>query len=172
MAEKYVKSIVLLTVEDYENFNSRNPILKKGCPVICTIPIEEGQEKKVMMKVGDGTNPFRSLPWLSGLSADVFEWALQETKPIYTANEIAFSDGENFQQKYDNGELTGPAGQSGVYEGSEEPLDPNIKVWIKPDGKEDPKLPEVTSSDNGKILQVVNGIWTPVFIPNGDEVSY
>ena len=30
--------------------------------------------------------------------------------------------------------LKGEAGNSGVYIGEEEPLDINIKVWIKPDG--------------------------------------
>lgn len=31
----------------------------------------------------------------------------------YTASDIAFADGETFQQKYDSGELTGPAGADG-----------------------------------------------------------
>lgn len=34
-------------------------------------------------------------------------------KQNYTANDIAFSDGETFQEKYDNGELTGPQGEKG-----------------------------------------------------------
>lgn len=96
MAEKYVKSIVLLNVEDYEQFDSLNPVLKKGCPVICTIPIGESQEIKAMMKIGDGVNQFRSLPWLSALSADVFDWALQETKPIYNASEIVEDESHKF----------------------------------------------------------------------------
>lgn len=31
-----------------------------------------------------------------------------------TANNVKFADGENFQQKFDDGELTGPAGRDGV----------------------------------------------------------
>ena len=35
-------------------------------------------------------------------------------KQKYTANDIAFFDGETFQEKYDNGELTGPQGEQGI----------------------------------------------------------
>ena len=34
-------------------------------------------------------------------------------KQTYTANDIAFTDGETFQQKFDTGELTGPQGPQG-----------------------------------------------------------
>ena len=114
MADKIFKGIVLLNKKQYNEYYESNPVLKNGCPVICVITPEAGveAESKLMMKIGDGTTAFRSLPWLSGLSADVYDWALQETKPTYTASEIAFNDGENFQQKYDNGELTGPQGDA------------------------------------------------------------
>lgn len=114
MAEKTFKGIVLLNKKQYNEYYESNPVLKDGCPVICVITPEAGVEAelKLMMKIGDGTTAFRSLPWLSGLSADVYDWALQETKPTYTASEIAFNDGENFQQKYDSGELTGPQGDA------------------------------------------------------------
>ena len=90
MAEKTFKGIVLLNKKQYNEYYESNPILKDGCPVICVITPEAGVEadSKLMMKVGDGTTAFRSLPWLSGLSADVYDWALQETKPTYTASEI------------------------------------------------------------------------------------
>ena len=35
-------------------------------------------------------------------------------KQTYTANDIAFTDGETFQQKFDAGELTGPKGDTGA----------------------------------------------------------
>lgn len=34
------------------------------------------------------------------------------------------------------------------------------------------ELPAVTTSDNDKILKVVDGVWTAVSLANGDEVSY
>nr|DAT84953.1 MAG TPA: hypothetical protein [Caudoviricetes sp.] len=34
------------------------------------------------------------------------------------------------------------------------------------------ELPAVTTSDNDKILKVVDGVWTAVTLANGDEVSY
>lgn len=112
MAEINFKCIVLLNQKEYNEYYTSNEVLKNGCPVICVIPESDGQNKKIMMKVGDGITSFRSLPWLSGLSADVFDWALQETKPEYTADEIKFKDGDTFQNKYDSGELKGNTGTS------------------------------------------------------------
>lgn len=40
--------------------------------------------------------------------------AVSPQKGDYTAADIPFSDGETFQQKYDNGELTGPPGPTGA----------------------------------------------------------
>ena len=39
-------------------------------------------------------------------------WAKQEEKPTYTASEIAFEDGETFQEKYDTDKLKGTNGKS------------------------------------------------------------
>ena len=44
-------------------------------------------------------------------------------KQTYTADDIAFEDGETFQQKYDNGELTGPQGPAGQ-DGAQGPQGP------------------------------------------------
>lgn len=33
-------------------------------------------------------------------------------------------------------------------------------------------LPAVTTSDNGKFLQVVNGEWSAVSIPSGEGVNF
>ncbi len=35
-------------------------------------------------------------------------------RPVYTASDVTFQDGETFQEKYDAGELTGPQGQPGA----------------------------------------------------------
>lgn len=114
MAEKIVRSLLKLNRKNYQELYNMNPVLRDGEPVVCVIPASQNavqQEPCIMLKIGDGTTAFRSLPWISGLSADIYDWALQAQKPVYVANEICFQDGESFQQKYDNGELTGPAGE-------------------------------------------------------------
>ena len=48
-------------------------------------------------------------------------------KQTYTANDIAFTDGETFQQKYDAGELTGPQGNPGA-QGEQGPAGANATI--------------------------------------------
>ena len=48
-------------------------------------------------------------------------------KQTYTANDIAFTDGETFQQKYDAGELTGPQGNPGA-DGAQGPAGANATI--------------------------------------------
>lgn len=51
-----------------------------------------------------------------GKKQDIFAYVDEKTKDIdvdVTADEVTFADGETFQQKYDSGELTGPAGKDG-----------------------------------------------------------
>ena len=53
----------------------------------------------------------------------------------------------------------------------------SIAVYCKDVKKLDEKylpvcLPQVESADNGKMLQVVDGVWTAVAITNGNEVAY
>ena len=112
MAEKVLKTILKLNKKSEEEFASSNPVLKEGEIVLSTVSSSDSEV--VLIKVGNGTSPYDELPWLSALAADVFDWAKQESKPTYTAAEIKFSDGQNFQQKYDSGQLTGPKGDQGL----------------------------------------------------------
>lgn len=51
-----------------------------------------------------------------GKRTDIFKYVDDKTKDIdvdVTADEVTFADGETFQQKYDSGDLTGPAGPTG-----------------------------------------------------------
>ncbi|MBQ7799642.1 MAG: hypothetical protein IJ370_04045 [Oscillospiraceae bacterium] len=43
-------------------------------------------------------------------------------------------------------------------------------MYLTPD--EEPTLPAVTDEDNGKLLQVVGGVWSAVAITDGNEVAY
>lgn len=38
---------------------------------------------------------------------------LEDVNPLTSAEAVSFSDGETFQEKYDNGQLTGPQGARG-----------------------------------------------------------
>ena len=112
MAEQIIKGKVLFNSAPYQELDEQNAVLKKGEVVVASITSESGNI--VMLKVGDGVSGFKALPWVSALSADVFEWAKAENKPTYTAEEINFSDGENFQQKYDSGKLKGDPGYTPI----------------------------------------------------------
>lgn len=68
----------------------------------------------------------------------------------------------------------GDTGASGTYIGDAEPTDPDVDVWIQPDGDEcGLLLPVVTSEDDGKIPMVVDGAWsvTPAPIVSGHRLT-
>lgn len=101
MAEKILNTRIQLKYDSYENWfksdvegQGANLVLKEGEVGICAIPAGttvDGVKNPphVMLKVGDGSTPFSSLKWLSARAADVEEWAKAETKPVYSAEEIA-----------------------------------------------------------------------------------
>ena len=72
----------------------------------------------------------------------------------HTAEQVAFEDGQTFQQKYDSGELNGKDGVATqqTYVGDTEPEDENITVWIDTDGEVGISANELTFGD-GKSLQ-------------------
>lgn len=72
-----------------------------------------------------------------GKATDIFAYVDEKTKDIdvdVTADEVTFADGETFQQKYDNGELTGAPGVSGVYVGSGD-MPEGYNIQIDPNGE-------------------------------------
>ena len=77
--------------------------------------------------------------------------------------------------KGDKGDPGAPGkdGAPGVYYGTMQPTGDTHPVWINPDGEHDDGglLPAVTASDNGKVLRVVSGAWSPVEIPSGEGVD-
>lgn len=92
-----LKTRIMLKYDSYENWFNNNPVLLAGEVAIATVPAApEGQKHptgfanlpNVVMKVGDGTHPYRELNFVSALAADVHSWAKAETKPSYEANEI------------------------------------------------------------------------------------
>lgn len=113
MSEYILKGRVRLNSEPYQDLYDQNPVLDKGEVAITTLP-SDTETPIVMIKIGDGVSAFRQLPWLSSLSSDVYDWAKAQSKPTYTASEIKFLDGENFQQKFDSGQLKGNPGYTPI----------------------------------------------------------
>lgn len=64
---------------------------------------------------------------------------------------------------------TGAQGTPGIYYGTTPPAGDTHPVWIDPNGDHDDGglLPAVTAADNGKVLRVVSGAWSPVDMPSG-----
>lgn len=69
--------------------------------------------------------------------------------------------------------VDGKDGAPGIYYGTTQPTGDTHPVWIDPDGGPDDSglLPAVTAADNGKVLRVVSGAWSPVEIPSGGGVD-
>lgn len=91
MANKTLNTRISLKYDTYENWSTNNPVLLSGEVAIATVPSATGAVKQapsVLMKVGDGTNKYNDLQFVSGLAANVSSWALAAAKPGYSAEEI------------------------------------------------------------------------------------
>lgn len=96
MADKILNTRIKLKYDTYENWSTKNPILLAGEIAIATVPsgdsnvgvLVKDNLPNVVIKVGDGTNAYNDLKFVSGLAADVYEWAKAASKPSYTAGEI------------------------------------------------------------------------------------
>lgn len=64
------------------------------------------------------------------------------------------------------------SGGGNIHVGTEQPSDPNIDVWINPEGEASTILPPVSTSDNGKFLRVVDGVWAASQLQNAEGVGF
>lgn len=98
--EKILQTRIQLKYDTWNNWNTTDAkalVLKKGELATVYVPADtvSGQttsEPAFLLKVGDGTTKFESLPWVQAKAADVYEWAKAATKPTYTASEISGLD--------------------------------------------------------------------------------
>lgn len=94
MANKTFKTRILLKYDSYTNWTTNNPVLKAGEVAIATIASGNTQQvnsvtaPQTLMKVGDGVSAYNSLPFVSALAADVYDWAKASVKPSYNYTEI------------------------------------------------------------------------------------
>lgn len=103
MATNIVATNIRLRYGTYTQWmNSRN-ILLKGEVAVVEFPsyrvidrlsnsIPDNTPPAIGLKVGNGVDYFRDLPWIQAISADVYQWAKSPSKPTYNANEISGLD--------------------------------------------------------------------------------
>ena len=106
---KNLNTRIALKYDSYENWTEHNPILLKGEIAIAELPVSENKPgvgvpnadgstpaiqnaPNILIKVGDGTNHYNDLKFVSALAADVYSWAKAATKPTYSAGEITGLD--------------------------------------------------------------------------------
>lgn len=86
MDKKVLKTTIQVlrgTADDWALAENANLVLHDGELAFCKV-----NDNYHLLKIGDGQRTFADLPWLSCMAADVFPWAKEETKPVYTASEI------------------------------------------------------------------------------------
>ena len=97
---KRLNTRILLKYDTYENWSTNNPNLLKGEMAIAIIDVSDNTQThsgqtvpQLLVKVGNGlegdAGKYNSLPFVSGLAADVHSWAKAASKPSYAINEIS-----------------------------------------------------------------------------------
>lgn len=81
--------------DSYENWAASGLVLEAGELAIAytTVDVAVGNgtvspKPQLLLKVGNGSDTFAALPWLSAKAADVASWAKAANKPTYSASEI------------------------------------------------------------------------------------
>lgn len=81
---------ISLRYDTYENWSTASGkalVLNKGEVGICAVTMDGADQPTVMFKVGNGISNFDSLPWTSGLAADVYSWAKQKKLKVFEEGE-------------------------------------------------------------------------------------
>lgn len=97
---KRLNTRILLKYDSYSNWTTNNPNLLKGEVAIAYIDVADNTQThsgqsvpQLLMKIGNGlegdAGKYNSLPFVSGLAADVHSWAKAASKPSYAISEIS-----------------------------------------------------------------------------------
>lgn len=93
-SNKILQTRIQVKYDTYAKWIEKDPVLLAGEIAVATID-SGGTQKvnsvsvpQVLIKVGDGTEAYSKLPFVSGMAADVYSWAKASVKPSYTAGEI------------------------------------------------------------------------------------
>lgn len=83
---------IQLKYDTYANWTANNPVLLVGEMALATVASGDNGSfqnlPNVVAKIGDGSSHYNDLKFLSGLAADVYDWAKAAQKPTYAATEI------------------------------------------------------------------------------------
>ena len=98
MAENTLPVRIQLRFDTLDNWMNSSTILKVGEAAVATysyartIVLSDATPQNtppaIGIKIGDGYHLFSELPWVQAVAGDVYSWAKQATKPVYTASEI------------------------------------------------------------------------------------
>lgn len=133
MANQTLKTRIRLKYDTLQNWTTNNPVLLAGEIAVVAIPtdsettVQQVTKPAIVFKVGDGTTGFNTLPYASGLAADVYAWAKAATKPTYTASEVGAATATDITNAINALDVTDSA-QSGQYVSSVSQVDGKIQV--------------------------------------------
>lgn len=164
MADKILNTRLRLKYDTLANWSTANPVLLEGEVGIVSVPLASettvGQVVKpaILFKVGDGITDFNTLPFASGMAADVHAWAKEA---IGRAEDIKVFDENNAfigktvtealaQLNTEIGALTG-GGESGSIS---QMINDAINALDVTDSAEEGKYISAITQEDGKIKVV------------------
>ena len=84
--------------DTYANWLTSEIVLEAGELAIAEIPSQQTFEEPdgstvltppaIGIKVGNGSDVFKNLPWIQSTAGDIYAWAKEAEKPVYNAEEI------------------------------------------------------------------------------------
>lgn len=133
MANQTLKTRIRLKYDTLQNWTTNNPVLLAGEVAVVAIPansettVQQVTKPAIVFKVGDGTTAFNSLPYASGLAADVYAWAKAANKPSYTASEVGAATAADITNAINALDVADSA-KSGQYVSAVSQVDGKIQV--------------------------------------------
>ena len=137
MAQNILETRILLKYGTYEQWMASSIILMQGEVAVVKFPFAStivssdhmplNTPPAIGLKVGNGVDYFRDLPWVQAVAADVYSWAKASSKPIYYAEEIEGLDTYITQHA--------PGGEGGGSSGGESNIVPRYYQLVEGTGE-------------------------------------
>lgn len=89
MVDNIINVIIESRYDTESDWESIDPVLREGELAIIKVKSDKPNSlPEIRIKSGDGVHRYTELPFISAPASDVYNWAKQKNKPIYTADEI------------------------------------------------------------------------------------